>query len=857
MTLIQGETNLQGLSSAEAAVRLKQFGTNEIVQQKRSGPLKIFLSKLGNPLLVLMMVIATVTFFLGDKISSVIMLAMVTLSSVLDFLNSFKSQKAVEALVSRVSTKVTVVRNKEKLEIDFKLVVPGDIVYLTPGSIIPADCQIIEANDFYVNQSSLTGESLPVEKVTKECLEAARNKPVSLNDYTAFMGTSVISGFAYAEVLVTGANTEYGKIANELNKAEPKTDFEINITKFSYFIVKIIFYMVSFVMIVYLVKNVDHLTKNVLLEAITFAIAITIGVTPDMLPAIMTLCLSRGSQMMAKKDVIVKHLSSIENFGSMDILCTDKTGTLTKDHVALLKYLNYKGDEDQQVLELGHLTSHFHTGMKNPLDDAINEYRDIDVTQFEKIDEIPYDFTRKRSSMVVVNGKKRTLICKGAPEEIFKICTSVNEGGSIKAMTNETKQLIKLFDKLSQDGYRVLAICYKDLPNRANFTDYAASVESEMIFSGFLAFLDPPKDDVALTISELNKLGIEVKILTGDNHLLAQKICKDVGINVTGVLTGDDLRKMNDIDLAHCVLETTIFARITPDQKERIILTLKKLGKSIGYMGDGINDAPALKVADVGISVNNAVDIAKETASIILMQKSLESLKDGIIEGRKTFHNTTKYVLMGLSSNFGNMFSMMGAVTFLPFLPMLPTQILFNNFLYDLSQMTLPSDSVDQDELLQPAHWDLKFIRNYMIVFGLMSSIFDFLTFWLLYYYYHLGEHQFQTGWLIESFATQVFVIYIIRTKKIPFIQSRPSPALVYSTISAVVFVWLIQFTPLATWLKLEQLPFYIMAIIAGYVVVYLVLVQLVKTVFYKVYAKKRVIKRVLPSQVIAGAPIN
>lgn len=852
MTLKQGEDKaLSGLSTTEANIRLKQFGTNEIVQQKRNGPLKIFLSKLGNPLLVLMLIIAAVAFFLGERISSVIMLFMVILSSVLDFLNSFKSQKAVEELVLRVATKVTVFRDGAKVEIDSKQIVPGDIIYLTPGSIVPADCRIIQADDFYVNQSSLTGESLPVEKSAKKTLEAAKSKTISTNDYTAFMGTSVISGLAYAETIVTGANTEYGKIAKTLNKAEPKTDFEINITKFSYFIVKVIFYMVSFVMIVYLVKNADHLNKNILLEAITFAIAITIGVTPDMLPAIMTLCLARGSQMMAKKDVIVKHLSSIENFGSMDILCTDKTGTLTKDHIALLKYLNYKGEKDQQVLELGHLTSHFHAGMKNPLDDAINEYQNIDVASFEKIDEIPYDFTRKRSSMVVVNGKKRTLICKGAPEEIFKICTSINEGGATKPIAGEVKLLEKQFNKLSQEGYRVLAICYKDLPNRASLSSYAANVETDMIFSGFLAFLDPPKDDVASTIIELNKLGIEVKILTGDNHLLAQKICKDVGIKVSGVITGDELRAMNDIDLAHRVLETTIFARITPDQKERIILTLKKLGKSIGYMGDGINDAPALKVADVGISVNNAVDIAKETASIILMQKSLESLKDGIIEGRKTFHNTTKYVLMGLSSNFGNMFSMMGAVTFLPFLPMLPTQILFNNLIYDLSQMTLPSDSVDEDELLQPAHWDLKFIRNYMIVFGLMSSIFDFLTFWLLYYYYHLGEHQFQTGWLIESFATQVFVIYIIRTKKIPFIQSRPSRSLVYSTVAAVLFVWAIPFTPFAAWLKLEQLPLYILAIIAGYVIVYMFLVQLVKTVFYKVYAKKRTIVRVLPSQVL------
>jgi len=841
---------LAGLSSKEAAEALKKFGTNEIVKKKHVGPVWIFFSKLNNPLFILMMIIALVTFFLGEKVSSIIVFSMVVLSAFLDFFNSYKSQKAVDELISRVATKVTVIRDSKKTEIDFKYVVPGDLIYLVPGGIIPADCEIIEADDIYLNQSSLTGESLPVEKISKA--QQAARKTTSIEECMAYMGTSVISGFGVVRVLRTGVDTEYGKIAKELNKVEPKTDFEISITKFSYFVVKVIFYMVSFVMIVYLVKNADHLSKSIILEAVTFAIAITIGVTPDMLPAIMTLCLAKGSQQMAKKDVIVKHLSAIENFGSMDILCTDKTGTLTKDHITLIKCLNYKGQEDKQVLEFGHLTSHFHKGVQNPLDDAINEFSDIDVSLYEKIDEIPYDFMRKRSSMVVSSGKKRLLITKGAPEEIFKICSQVSESGKVASITNEIKLLNDQFDELSRDGFRVLAIAYKELPDSNSETEYEPNVETEMIFSGFLAFLDPPKDDVAKTIGELNQLGIEVKILTGDTALLAQKICNDVGLKITGIISGEELKEMDDIELTNRVLGTTIFARITPDQKERIILSLKKMGKAVGYMGDGINDAPALKVADVGISVNNAVDIAKETALIILMQKSLESLRDGIMEGRRTFQNTTKYVLMGLSSNFGNMFSMMGAVTFLPFLPMLPTQILFNNFLYDASQLTLPSDAVDEDELLRPAHWDLKFIRNYMIVFGFMSSIFDFLTFWLLYYVYHLSEHQFQSGWLIESFATQVFVIYIIRTKKIPFLQSRPSRALFISTFLAVCFVWLVPFTYLGTLLQLEPLPFMIMGIIAGYVVVYMVLVQIVKVIFYKVYfRKKKIVPRILPAQVL------
>ncbi|MEI8361468.1 MAG: magnesium-translocating P-type ATPase [bacterium] len=840
-----------GLTQAEVIQNTKKYGTNEVVKKKSVGPFWIFVSKLKNPLFILMLSIATVTFFLGEKVSSIIVLLMVVLSTVLDFLNSYKSQKAVESLISRVSTKVTVIRTSLKIEVDFKSIVPGDVICLVPGSIIPADCEILEADDLYINQSSLTGESLPIEKIAKTEATKKSTSQDTIDQYTVFMGSSVISGFATVIANKTGAETEYGKIAKQLNKPDPKTDFEISITSFSYFIVRIIFYMVSFVMIVYLVKNLDNLTKNVLLEAITFAVAITIGVTPDMLPAIMTLCLARGSQMMAKKDVIVKHLSSIENFGSMDILCTDKTGTLTKDHISLVKHLDYKGSDSIKVLELGHLTSHFHNGMQNPLDDAINEFKNISVADYEKIDEIPYDFTRKRSSMVIVNKGKRLLITKGAPEEIFKICSNIDDKGLIKNITSVSSTLTKQFNKLSQDGFRVLAISYKELPNKKSQTDYKSDVETEMTFSGFLAFLDPPKDDVTNTILDLNKLGIEVKILTGDNHLLAQKICKDVGINVTGVITGDELKQMNDIELSRLILTTTIFARITPDQKERIILALKKLGKSVGYMGDGINDAPALKVADVGISVNNAVDIAKETASIILMQKSLNSLKDGVEEGRKTFHNTTKYVLMGLSSNFGNMFSMMGAVTFLPFLPMLPTQILLNNFLYDLSQMTLPTDTVDADDLLRPAHWDLKFIRTYMLVFGLMSSIFDFLTFWLLYFVYNLGEAQFQTGWLIESFATQVFVIYIIRTKKIPFIQSRPSKSLVFSTVAAVILVWSIQFTPLAVFLKLQALPAPILGIIVGYVLAYLFLVQVVKSLFYKIYFRNKSAVTIVEPQII------
>ncbi|MBU4217264.1 magnesium-translocating P-type ATPase [Candidatus Parcubacteria bacterium] len=826
-------SELSGLNSVEARDLLKKHGANIVVDKKRISGFWIFFEKLTSPLFLLMIGISVVSFVVGQRASAIIVMMMIILSATLDFINSYKSQKAVDRLTAMVSTKTTVIRDGKKQEIDVHEVVPGDLIYLSAGSVIPADCQVVEGDDFFVNQSSLTGESMPVEKSVSK--KGVVEKLTPENTAVVFMGTSVISGFATVRVLETGIRTEFGKVAKELNKAKPKTDFEINTMKFSFFIMKIVFYMVSFVFVAFLVKNSHDLSIAVILEAFTFALAVTIGVTPDMLPAIITVCLSKGSQMMAKKEVIVKQLSSIENFGSMDILCTDKTGTLTQDLITLIKYIDCNGKESDKIFRLGHLSSHFHTGAQNPLDTAVNNFKDLDVSDYEKIDEIPYDFLRKRSSMVVRRNGKRFLITKGAQEEIIKICHGYEADNKIDVIDKCKTLIEKQANELSANGFRVLGICYKEIPDD-DVRSYSNTIENEMIFSGFLAFLDPPKESAGSTIAELEKLGIEVKILTGDNDVLTQKICRDLGLNIKGVMTGVEMANYDDAQLEKKIKDISIFARVTPMQKEKIILLLKKGGKTVGFLGDGINDAPALRAADVGISVNNAVDIAKDTADIILMQKSLEALKDGVLEGRKTFHNTMKYILMGLSSNFGNMFSMMGAVTFLPFLPMLPAQILFNNFVYDSSQFSLPTDDVDADELLKPAHWDLKFIRKYMIVFGSVSSIFDFLTFYLLYYVYHLTEHQFQTGWFIESIATQILVIYIIRTKKIPFLQSRPSRALFITTFTAVVISWLVQFTPFGVMMQLERLPLNIMMIIASYVFVYLVLVEFVKRIFYRMH---------------------
>ncbi len=564
--------NHRGLSSAEAKRSLNRYGENVIIKKKKSSPLFIFFSKLTSPLFILMIGISLVSFAVGQRSSAFIVLGMIFLSAILDFSNTYKSQKVVEHLVAQVATKIIAIRDGKKREIDIRSVVPSDLLFLSAGNIIPADCQIVESDDFFVNQSSLTGESIPVEKAPL----AEKVSEVALDSQgSVFMGTSVVSGFATVKVLKTGIDTEFGKVARELNKADPKTDFEINITKFSIFIMKVVFYMVSFVFVVYLIKNSSNLNQDVILEALTFAVAITIGVTPDMLPAIITICLSRGSQLMAKKKVIVKQLSSIENFGSMDILCTDKTGTLTQDRIVLVKYENYKGQDSGIVLELGHLSSHFHAGAKNPLDNAVNDYKDIDVTNYEKIDEIPYDFYRKRSSMVVEKDGRRLLITKGAPEEIVKICKSIELSGKTDAIENELPQINKRFTDLSQGGFRVLGLCYKELASDRT-KSYSSSVESEMIFAGFLAFLDPPKEGVSKTIRELEELGIKFMILTGDNDLLAKKICLDIGIEVTGVVTGQEMEKMDDLELGKKIMSANIFARVTPIGKERIIMRLKR-----------------------------------------------------------------------------------------------------------------------------------------------------------------------------------------------------------------------------------------------------------------------------------------
>ncbi len=810
-----------GLTSAEAQRLLLKYGPNTIYKKKRLRPVVAFLGKFNSPLLIILIIASGVSFFLGERANSIIILLMVLLSAILDFVNSYRSEKAVAHLTDRVATTATVLRDGIEKEIDFSLLVPGDVIFLSAGDVVPADAEVIKSDDFFVNQAALTGESFPIEKY------AAADRPQEPSETIVFMGTSVVTGSATAVVRLTGPTTEFGKIAQRLNQAPFETDFDKGIKRFSYFIMRVTILLVLFVFLIHI------LLGHNMFETFLFAVAVAVGVTPELLPMIISVSLSRGSMIMAKKDVIVKNLSAIQNFGSMNVLCTDKTGTLTEDKIVMVNYLDSFGTVYDPIFLYSYLTTAFHTGVKSPLDAAIAAHKKLDIASYVKVDEIPFDFERKRGSIVVEHEGTNILITKGAPEDVAAVCTSCEKEAGVCTIDPALSATIKeRYDSLSAQGFRVLAVATKEVP--LEHRTYTKDEEHSMTFLGFLVFLDPPKETAGEAINDLSLLGVEVKILTGDSDVLTKKICTDIGLPILGILTGKELDAMNDAELTRHAKDITIFARINPEQKERIILALKRMGFVVGYLGDGINDAPALRAADVSISVNNAVDVAKETAGIILLRKSLRVLHDGIVEGRKTFHNTMKYILMGLSSNFGNMLSMTAASLFIPFLPMLPAQILLNNFLYDTSQITLPTDAVDTHEVQAPPKWDLPFLKRFMLVFGLMSSLFDFITFGLLFFVFRLPENQFQTGWFIESLATQVFVIYIIRTKKIPFIQSAPSIFLAATTAAAVIIGWTIPFTPLGRYFAFGILPLPILITIAATVLTYLVSVEFAKRIFYR-----------------------
>ncbi len=815
----------KGLSDNEAKLRIKKFGFNEIKKSKKINPVFKFLSFLIDPLSIILIIAALISGVTGSFKNFIVIIIMVFVSGLLKFYQEFKSGKAAEAIAKKLAIKSTVLRNKEKQEVPSKEIVTGDIVFLSAGDIVPADGKIINCDDFFVNESSLTGESFPVEKSIDG----------EYKNSFIYSASNVISGYATYLVLKTGKDTEYGKIAEKINTNEPATAFEVGIKKFSFLILKLI---VGLVAIIFFINTIQH--KNVL-DSFVFAIAVAVGVTPELLSMIMSVNMAKGSIAMSKKGVIVKKLDAIPDFGSMDILCTDKTGTLTQDKISLVKNLDVNGNESLKVFELVYINGNLETGIKNLLDRAILEFGEkekikslSEIKKIKKIDEIPYDFFRKRSSIVYIEKKNKLMVTKGAPEEIFKICSYYLENDKENKITKKVLDgTKKIYNDLCAQGFRVLAIASKDVDD--NKTKYLVHEELGMTLVGFIAFFDPPKISAKKTLIFMRNSGIEIKILTGDSHLVTKKVCEELDIPIKGIITGDelDINNISDEELGRKALNITIFGRMSPSQKERIIIALKKTGAIVGYMGDGINDAPALKSADVGISVDNGTDIAKESSDIILMKKGLKELIDGVIEGRKTFGNTMKYIMMGLSSNFGNMFSMIAAAIYLPFFPMLPSQILVNNFIYDLSQISIPSDNVDEEYLNKPKRWDIKFIRKFTFIFGPISSLFDILTFILLFNVFHLKNSQFQTGWFIESLLTQVLVIFIIRTNKNP-LKSKPSKYIVLSSLLALLIGFTLISPLFAKYIEFSLLPINVLLSIFVLVFIYLILVEIIKKVFYK-----------------------
>lgn len=824
-----------GLTSAEAAERLARFGTNQL-QPRRLSALLQFLSRLRNPLVLILLVASAISTAMGDTTSAIVVAVMVMLSVTLDFVQEHRAGQAAERLASQVALNVRVMRNGLPQDLPATELVPGDVVLLSAGDLIPADAQVLEAKDFFVNQALLTGEPYPVERHAGTPLDDAKWDAEA--DSAIFMGSSVVSGSARALVMRTAKRTAIGQIATSLEKPPPPTAFEIGTRRFGLLIMRLTLLLVLFTL---LVNMAFH---RPLLESFLFAVALAVGLTPELLPMVVSVTLARGAMRMAQAKVIVKRLTAIQDMGAMDVLCTDKTGTLTEARIRLEKHVDPLGAESDRVLELAYLNSFFESGLKSPMDDAILAHQHIDVSDWTKIDEVPFDFERRRVSVLVErrNGHDfdRMLVVKGAPEDVLRLCASYesdncsrlpNVHGRLKTFDPEAQVQVKaLFDSLGDQGFRVLAVAYKREPE--TLVDAVVDDESELVFAGFAAFLDPPKASAKQALQALAANGVAVKIITGDNEQVTRHVFSELDIRVTGVLTGAEIAVMNDDALRARVEEVNLFARANPQQKNRVLLALKARGHVVGYMGDGINDAPSLHTADVGISVDSAVDVAKQAAAMILLENDLNVLHAGIREGRRTFGNVMKYIMMATSSNFGNMFSMAAATLFLPFLPMLPLQILLNNFLYDLSELALPLDNVDEEDMGHPRSWDMDFIRNFMMSIGPISSVFDFLTFWLLLKVLNAGERLFHTGWFVESLATQVLVIFIIRTRGNPF-KSRPHAALLLTSLGIVGVAMILPFTPLAAMLGFTPLPPEFFGLLAGLMMVYLTLVEFAKRWFY------------------------
>jgi Mg2+-importing ATPase len=823
---------MNGLTSAEAAQRRQQYGSNRLKPPQQRAALLQFLAQFRNPLVLVLLVAIVISALTGDVTGALIIGVIVVMSVTLDFVQAYRAGRAAEKLALQVAVIATVLRDARSCELPVIELVPGDVVLLSAGSLVPADARLLEANDFFVNQAQLTGEPYPVEKRVVQLQDGTA--PVTApEDWaldsvdTVFMGSSVVSGSARVLIGRTGSATALGQVAVSLADKAPPTAFELGTRRFGMLIMRLTLLLVLFTLLV----NVA--LQRSLLESFLFAVALAVGLTPELLPMVVSVTLTQGALRMAALKVIVKRPSAIQDMGAMDVLCTDKTGTLTEARIRLERHVDAQGRDDPQVLALAYLNSYFESGLKSPLDDAILAHEEIDVSAWRKIDEVPFDFERRRVSVLVERAGARRLVAKGAPEDILRLCTHYADSAGTPVVLDEAAhaRINALFDSLGEEGFRVLGIAWRDVP--LDHPHAVVSDESELVFAGFAAFLDPPKASAGEALKAMTASGVAVKIVTGDNERVTRHVCTQLGVVVEGVLTGTEVAAMNDDALRARVEGVNLFCRVNPAQKNRIILALKARGHVVGYLGDGINDAPSLHTADVGISVEGAVDVAKQAAAMILLENDLMVLHQGILEGRRTFGNVMKYIMMATSSNFGNMFSMAAATLFLPFLPMLPMQILLNNLLYDVSEITLPLDNVDAEDLASPKRWDMGFIRNFMLTIGPISSLFDFLTFYALISLFSAHESLFRTGWFVESIATQVLVIFVIRTRRNP-LRSHPNRWLVLTSLGVVVAAMLLPFTPLAPYLGFTPLPLSFFGLLTALLIAYLVMVEGGKQWFYK-----------------------
>lgn len=812
----------EGLSSEEARRRIAYYGSNLLKPKPRSSSIILFLSQFSSPIIIILLFAAGLSAFLHDLTDSLIIISIVVASGMLGFIQERGAANAVERLLALVQVRTTVLRDGKQMEIPIEDVVPGDIVILSAGAVVPGDCAILESKDLFVNEAALTGETYPVEKSAGI---VPPETPLGGRTNCLFMGTHVVSGSASALVVHTGKSTEFGKVSERLRLRPPTTEFERGVRRFGLFLMEVTLLLVIaiFAINVYLARPV--------LDSFLFSLALAVGLTPQLLPAIISVNLSHGARRMAAQQVIVKRLASIENFGSMDALCSDKTGTLTEGVVRVNSVIDIDGKASEKTLLYAYLNSTYQTAFVNPIDEAIRQYRQLDISAYSKVDEVPYDFVRKRLSILVKRNGEHIMLTKGALSNVLAACSSAESSdGKIIDISTAFDQIQERFRELSTQGLRVLGVAYRSVGDN---TTIGKDDEHDMVFIGFVVLFDPIKSGVSDTVNELRELGVSLKLITGDNRLVAAAVGAQVGLTGAGMITGPDLHRMSDEALLNRVSETQVFAEIEPNQKERIILALKRSGHVVGYLGDGINDASALHAADVGISVDSAVDVAKDAADIVLLKKDLGVLARGVREGRTTFANTLKYVFMATSANFGNMFSMAGASLFLPFLPLLPTQILLTNLLTDFPEMAIASDSVDAELVQEPRRWNINFIRDFMMVFGPLSSVFDFLTFAVLLLVLRATVDQFRTGWFVESVISASIIVLVIRTRG-AFYKSKPSKYLAAATAIVVGVTLVLPFTALGRLFRFAALPGSFLLIVILIVAIYAAGAELTKRAFYK-----------------------